>query len=99
LVVSVSYDKLKRIASSHPAYRLIEDNNRVEVLFYPPTEDSASSTSEFERDYGETVIRIIGVRRGDVVEFTEAFVERGDDRRRLSLDELEPWVNEIEWLA
>lgn len=98
-MVSVSYDKLRRVASSHPAYRLIEEGDRVEVLFYPPTEDSASSTSDFERDYSETVVRIIGVRRGDVVEFTEAFVERNNERRRLSLDELELWVNEIEWLA
>lgn len=98
-VVTVSYSKLKRLASSHPAYRMIEEENRVELVFYPPTEESASSTSDFERDYGETVIRIIGVRVGDVVEIREAYVENGENRRRLSPEELELWVNEVEWLA
>ncbi|ABW02676.1 hypothetical protein [Caldivirga maquilingensis] len=98
-MVNVSYGKLKRIATKHPAYRMIENGDNIEVLFYPPTEESASSTSEFESSYGETVIRVIGLRRGDVVEITDAFVESGGTRRRLSLDELSFWVNEIEWLA
>ncbi len=98
-MVSVSYSKLKRIATKHPAYRMIENGDNIEVLFYPPTEESASSTSEFESSYGETIIRIVGLRKGDVVEITEAFVESGNVKRRLSLDELSFWVDEIEWLA
>jgi len=98
-VVSVSYSKLKRIASRHPAYRIIENGDNVEVLFYPPTEESASSTSEFESGYGDVVIRIVGLRRGDSVEIIDAFVESGNVKRRLSSDELSFWVNEVEWLA
>ncbi|WP_291766359.1 hypothetical protein [Caldivirga sp. UBA161] len=98
-MVSVSYSKLKRIATRHPAYRMIENGDNIEVLFYPPTEESASSTSEFESNYGETIIRVVGLRRGEIVEITDAFVESGNTKRRLSPDELSFWANEIEWLA
>ena len=92
----ISYSKLKAMCESVPSYRFSENGDLIEVLYYPPSLSYASGIDEDSENARESVIVIRGVRRGDFVEIEEAYVEGPWGRRRLTEDELQLWVMEVE---
>lgn len=98
MVYRILYEKLKNFISGNPAYRLVESGNTVELIYYPPTEDSASSTEDFERS-SDVVIRIVGIRDGDYFVVKEAYVEYPDSKRPLDEESIEFWLSQVDLIT
>lgn len=92
--MEVPYKRLRELASADPAYMLIEDGSRVEIVFNPPSRGEAMGVEEGEGD-DRPILRIVGERRGDAVALREAWVEEGGERRQMDLSELELWIQSL----
>ncbi|GGP20158.1 hypothetical protein GCM10007981_07100 [Thermocladium modestius] len=90
----VPYKRLIELVNADPAYSMVEDGIRVEIIFNPPSRGEAMGVGEDEEE--RPVLRIVGERRGDVVVLREAWVEDAmGERRRMDLSELELWIQSL----
>lgn len=95
----VPYKRLIELVNADPAYSMVEDGIRVEIIFNPPSRGGEAMGGVGGEDEEERpVLRIVGERRGgDVVVLREAWVEdaMGGERRRMDLSELELWIQSL----
>ncbi len=89
----VSYDKLRRFVESASGYSMTELGDKVELVFNTPSIEEAAGTGE-GGEGRQIVLR--GVRRGDFVEFTEAYVRSAAGSEPMDLRDLELWLQYIE---
>ena len=85
-----------RFVRDNPAYEVVEKNDRVEVTFYAPSMAEAAEVSEASPDETQTVIRLTLEKKEGKLYLVDAWVERGDKKRRVNLDEFETWLEYIE---
>ncbi|MGC8596669.1 MAG: hypothetical protein ACP5NY_01995 [Thermocladium sp.] len=88
--MEIPYRRLRELEAADPAYTVVEDGLRVEIIFSPPSRGEAMGMEE--NDEERPILRIIGERRGDLVVLREAWVEEGGGRRQMDLSELELWI-------
>ncbi|MFP3044990.1 MAG: hypothetical protein RXO22_00285 [Thermocladium sp.] len=91
--MEIPYKRLRELEAADPAYSIVEDGLRVEIIFSPPSRGEAMGMEETDEE--RPVLRIIGERRGDLVALREAWVEEGGGRRRMDLSELELWIQSL----
>lgn len=89
----ISYDKLRRFVESATGYTMVEIGDRVELVFNTPSMEEAAGVGEGGE--GRQIL-LRGVRRGDLVEFTEAYVRSGAGSEPIDLKDLELWAQYIE---
>ncbi|MCI4464826.1 MAG: hypothetical protein JHC22_03420 [Thermoproteus sp.] len=89
----VPYDKLRRYVETSPGYAMRESGNSVELHFATPSIAEAAGIGEGGE--GRQIV-IKGTRRGEYVEFTEAYIKAGDREEPMDLRDLELWIQYIE---
>ncbi|GAB6945517.1 hypothetical protein [Vulcanisaeta sp. JCM 14467] len=92
----ISYDKLMNFIRGNPVYEVREDANTVEVLFHAPSEEEAAGTEDLTDEESRPVIRIVFAKVGDELIPREAWIERGSAVQRMSIDELDTWLEFID---
>lgn len=85
-------EKLKRL----PNYSVKEDNENVIITYYTPSIAEASGNEE--NDYSR-IIQITGKKLDNYIEIERAEIRTEDNRllREMSLEELELWIQYLEW--
>lgn len=84
---------MRRFVESAAGYSMIELGDRIELIFNTPSMEEAAGTGE-GGEGRQIVLR--GVRRGDLVEFTEAYVRSATSSEPMDLRDLELWIQYIE---
>ncbi|MFB6469625.1 MAG: hypothetical protein TU36_000060 [Vulcanisaeta sp. AZ3] len=91
---SISYEKLMNFVKNNPTYEVREVGDTVELLFHAPTEEEAAGAEAVNEE--SALIRIVFVKRGRELIPREAWVERGDVRRSMSVDGLDSWLEFVD---
>lgn len=90
----VPLEKVERLREG--GYDVVVRGDVVEIYFTTPTIGEAASAPETGDERRRFVVR--GVVLGELVKFTEAYVEEGQDRRRVNLADLELWIEYLKSL-
>ena len=92
----ISYDKLMNFIRGNPIYEVRESMNTVEVLFHAPSEEEAAGTAATTDEEPGPVIKIIFAKVGDELIPREAWIERSGIVRKMSVDELDTWLEFVD---
>ncbi|ADN49719.1 hypothetical protein [Vulcanisaeta distributa] len=92
----ISYSKLMSFIRGNPLYEVREGPDTVELLFHAPSEEEAAGTEFISSDEPRPVMRIVFARVGDELIPREAWVERGNVIQRMSIDELDTWLEFVD---
>lgn len=89
-------DKLLRFVSGNPMYKvnLLEDT--VELIAITPSIGEAASDTEAQPTESRRMIVLFKLSQDNEVIPIEAYVEEGDKRRPLSIDEIRWWLDVLE---
>ncbi|WP_054842722.1 hypothetical protein [Vulcanisaeta distributa] len=93
---SISYNKLINFIRGNPLYEIRESSNTVELLFHAPSEEEAAGAEFITGDEPRPIMRIVFDRVGDELIPKEAWVERGNTIHRMSVDELDTWLEFVD---
>ncbi|BDR92557.1 hypothetical protein [Vulcanisaeta souniana] len=91
----INYDKLMNFIRSNPQYEFRETEGTVELLFHAPSEEEAAGTEDVNDEAGPMII-VLFTKRGDELVPREAWIERGGSRQRMSVDELDTWLEFVD---
>ncbi len=91
----INYDKLMNFIRGNPQYDFRETEDTVELLFHAPSEEEAAGTENAGDETGP-MIRVLFTKRGGELVPREAWIERGSSRQRMSVDELDTWLEFVD---
>ena len=94
--MGVSYEKLIRFLRENPSYEFVEREGVIEVTFHAPTLAEAAGALDVEGGHEPAVVRLVFERVGDRAFPREAWIERGDFKRLMSVEALDVWLEFIE---
>ena len=92
----ISYDKLMNFIRGNPIYEVREGTDTIELLFHAPSEEEAAGTEVTTDEESGPVIRIVFARVGNELIPREAWIERSGVVRRMSIDELDTWLEFVD---
>lgn len=92
-------DKLLQFVSGNPMYKVNLMEGAVELIATTPSIGEAASDTEAQPAESRRMIIMFKVNQDNEVIPIEAYVEEGDRRRPLSIDEVKWWLEVLEALT
>ena len=92
---SISYEKLMSFIRNNPLYEIRETNEVIDIMFHAPSEEEAAGT-EITGDEPRPVMVIRFIKNGNELIPKEAWIESGDVKRKMSIEQLDTWLDFID---